>query len=138
MRFAPLALVAIACQVDPGALPDAAPCRPSPDYFVSDVYPRYLQDGRCASDRGCHQTNGTLRLAPPEAAPAPSTPLDQWPTNWRNNYESTVPLVRCDNPLQSHLLTIPEGVGNLHPPGPVVTDRVAAADLIQSWVARSP
>jgi hypothetical protein len=30
---------------------------------------------------------------------------------------------------------MPEGLGNLHPPGPVVVDRAGAAMLVERWVA---
>ncbi|MGZ3429325.1 MAG: hypothetical protein ACXVCV_21890 [Polyangia bacterium] len=136
-----LALAALAgcaaCTVDVGAVPDAGPCAGKPDFFVSDVWPRYLVPNQCVS-RGCHDFDnghGYLRLHTPEAAPAPGTALDGWPIGWRENYLSTIQLVRCDQPLTSRLLTVPEGQSNLHPPGPVVLDRALAATLIQTWVA---
>ena len=126
-----------ACTVDNGSVPDAAACAARPDYFVSDVWPRYLVANRCNS-AGCHDFDdghGTLRLRVPEAAPAAGTPLDAWPLGWRENYLSALQLVRCDDPLASRLLTFPEGQGDLHPPGPVVLDRQTAATVIQAWVA---
>ncbi len=138
--LAALALACGACAIDPGPQPDGGACDPDPDYFVSDVYPRYLVAGRCSADRGCHgggDAHGTLRIRPPEAAPAPGTPLAAWPPNWRDNYFDAAALVRCDQPGQSHLLLVPEGLADLHPPGPVVGDRAAAATLIETWVARA-
>ena len=136
-RLAMLALMACAsCTVDAGAVPDAGACAASPDFFVSDVWPRYLEANRC-STRGCHDFadgHGYLRLRPPEAAPAPGTPLAAWPLGWRENYLSALQLVRCDQPLASRLLTVPEGQSNLHPPGPVVLDRATAASVIEDWV----
>jgi hypothetical protein len=127
-----------ACSIDTGAAPDAGACAASPDYFVSDVWPRYLAANQCASG-GCHDFSdghGYLRLRPPEAAPAAGATIDAWPIGWRENYLSALQLVRCDQPLASRLLTVPEGQSNLHPPGPVVLDRQLAATLIETWVAR--
>lgn len=136
-----LALVAAlgcaACTVDTGPVPDAGACATRPDVFVSDVWPRYLDANQCASS-GCHafdDGHGYLRLRAPEAPPAPGTPLADWPLGWRENFLSALALVRCDDPLASRLLTVPEGDFNLHPPGPVVRDRAAAAAAVQAWVA---
>ncbi len=132
------ALAGAACTIDTGAVPDAGPCAASPDYFVSDVWPRYLAPNQCSS-RPCHDFtdgHGYLRLREPEAPPPPGTPLGNWPLGWRENYLSTIQLVRCDDPLASRLLTVPEGASNLHPPGPVVRDRVTAAAVVQTWVTR--
>ena len=136
-----LALVALigcaACSIDAGAVPDAGPCAASPDYFVNDVWPRYLDANQCAS-RGCHDFSdghGYLRLRSPEPAPARGSTIDAWPLGWRENYLSALQLVRCDQPLVSRLLTVPEGQSNLHPPGPVVRDRQTAATVIETWVA---
>jgi hypothetical protein len=141
MRAGLLALVfcSAGCQINLGATADAGTCTPAPDYFVSDVWPGYLQSNQC-TNRGCHDFSdghGYLRLRPPEPdPPSPGAPLTAWPTAWRQNYLSTIQVVRCDEPLASRLLTVPEGIGNLHPPGPVVIDRAIAAQLIETWVAR--
>jgi hypothetical protein len=124
-----------ACTVDLGAVPDAGACPASPDFFVSDVYPRYLVPNQCGNS-GCHAFNGghgTLRLRPPETPPAQGTALVDFPTAWRENYLSALQLIRCDQPSLSRLLTVPEGQGNLHPPGPVVLDRNTAALVITRW-----
>jgi hypothetical protein len=135
-RLLAMALACAGCTIDLGATPDAGACRPVPDLFVSEVWPGYILSNQCANG-GCHDFSvghGSLRFQTPEAAPAPGTPLVAWPTAWRLNYLSAIQLVRCDLPLQSRLLTVPEGIGNLHPPGPVVLDRAAAAQIVQSWV----
>jgi hypothetical protein len=137
-RLAVAALVGCAaCSIDTGAVPDAGACAAKADYFVSDVWPRYLAANQCGS-RGCHDFDdghGYLRLHTPEAAPAVGSTIDVWPIGWRENYLSALQLVRCDQPLASRLLTVPEGQSNLHPPGPVVLDRTLAATLITTWVA---
>lgn len=136
--LAAAALVGAACTVDAGATPDAGACAARPDFFVSDIYPRYLVANQCGNG-GCHDFNdghGYLRLHAAETpAPTPGLALDAWPIGWRENYLSTIQLVRCDAPLESRLLLVPEGAANLHPPGPVVLDRAAAAAMVQSWVA---
>lgn len=137
-RLAPIAVLACAaCTVDIGTRPDGGACATSPDVFVSEVWPRYLVPNQCAN-RGCHSFengHGYLRLRMPEdPPPAPGTPLEQFPFAWRENYLSALQLVRCDDPPSSRLLTVPEGIGNLHPPGPVVLDRAAATMAVQRWV----
>jgi hypothetical protein len=127
------------CQINLGATSDAGACQPAPDYFVSDVWSGYLQSNQC-TNLGCHDFSdghGYLRLRSPEPeVPSPGMPLSAWPAAWKQNYLSAIQLVRCDQPLASRLLTVPEGIGNLHPPGPVVTDRALAAQVIETWVAR--
>ena len=127
------------CTVDVGTLPDAGACTASPDYFVSDVYPRYLVANQCGVG-GCHAFDGghgVLRLLAPEmSSPAPGQPIAAWPIAWHENYLSAIHLLRCDAPLDSRLLAVPEGRNNLHPPGPVVLDRASAALVIETWVSR--
>jgi hypothetical protein len=131
-----LSLALAACTIDTGVAPDAGACAPSPDFFVSDVWPRYLAANLCAS-AGCHDFavgHGSLRLHAPGAAPLAGTPLAAWPADWRENYLSTIQLLRCDVPDASRLITVPEGVDDLHPPGPIVRDRADARAVIETWV----
>jgi hypothetical protein len=125
------------CTVDVGPQAQAAACTASPDFFVSDVWPKYLVANQCSTG-GCHSFDnghGSLRLRDPEPAPAPGLDvLTAWPLGWRENYLSTIQILRCDAPLMSRLLTVPEGESNLHPPGPVVLDRKTAATTIDTWV----
>ena len=81
-----------------------------------------------------------------EAAPAAGTALGSWPPGWHATYVSAIQLLRCDAPLESRLWTVPLGVGNLHPPGPVIgsarlsdgttLDRAAAEKIIETWIAQ--
>lgn len=125
------------CRIDVGTTPDAAPCAPAPDFFVGDIWPRYLAANQCAN-RGCHDFadgHGYLRLRVPERPPpAAGLALAEWPLGWRENYLSTIQLLRCDAPASSRLLTVPEGIGNLHPPGPVVRNRAEATALVETWI----
>jgi hypothetical protein len=137
MRGAWLGLTLAGCALDVGTTPNTPACARSPDYYVSDVWPRYLDANRCASS-GCHSFangHGYLRLRPPEPAPTPGTALTDWPLAWRENYLSTIQLLRCDSPLDSRLLSVPMGVNGLHPPGPVVIDRATAKKVVETWVA---
>lgn len=135
-RWTFAALLLGGCSLDLGSTA-ATPCAPSPDFFVSDVWPRYLAANGCAIG-GCHALSdghGTLRLRDVTADPAPTAKqaLDSWPLSWRENYLSTIHLVECNAPLESRLLTVPEGVGDLHPPGPVVLYRQTAQAVMESW-----
>jgi hypothetical protein len=127
------------CTLNVGAPPDAGACTASPDFFVSDVYPRYLVANQCGSG-ACHAFeggHGVLRLRTPEMPlPSPGQSIDAWPMAWRENYLSAIHLLDCDAPLESRLLIVPEGRNNLHPPGPVVLDRTTAAQVIQTWVSK--
>jgi hypothetical protein len=131
-----LALVSIGCTVSAGTTPDAGSCSPSPQFFVSDVWPKYLAANFCGTAGSCHDFNdghGYFRLRPPGAAPKMNVPLAQWPTSWRENYHAAVQLFDCAQPLDSLLLEIPGGRDDLHPVGPVVLDRTAAATVLQAW-----
>src|SRR5438094_899312 len=72
MRPAALALaLVLGCRVDAGPVPDAAPCRSSTAYFVTDVWLRYLDANQCAVP-ACHGFDGGhgyLRFRPPGTAP---------------------------------------------------------------------
>jgi hypothetical protein len=130
-------LAPIACTIDVGRVPDAAPCAASPDVFVQSVWPRYLAASSCGL-QGCHDFSdghGYFRLRQPEIPPFPGLAVADWPTAWRENYLATIQLLDCQNPARSRVLVIPEGEGNLHPPGPVVRDRATALAVLQAWVA---
>ena len=127
------------CTIATGAVPDAGACPANADYFVSDVWPRYLAANRCNTSN-CHDFDhghGYLRLRVPESpAPPAGSTIDTWPVGWRENFLSALQLVDCDTPAQSRILLVPEGQSNLHPPGPVVLDRATAATVISTWVGK--
>jgi hypothetical protein len=132
-RWASVALLAASCTVDAGAT-SADACKPSPAFFVSDVWPRYLVPNLCGISQ-CHAFDGgqgVLRFR--EVGAPPTGTLADWPLEWRENYLSSIQFLRCDDPAESRLLTMPEGIGNLHPPGPVVDDRATAKSVIESWL----
>jgi hypothetical protein len=142
MRLALVVLGAslgIGCQVDAGTVSDAAPCQPSTDVFISDVRLGYFDSNQCAQS-GCHASDdsghGYFRLQPFGTAPTLGTPLGSWPDPWRANYENAIQLVRCDDALQSRLLTVPEAKADPHPVDPAdrVQDHVMAEGIFQKWV----
>jgi hypothetical protein len=111
-------LLLSACSIDLGTT-SATACTPSPALFVSDVWPRYLVANQCGS-AACHAFvggHGTLRLrdVSGEHAPAVSVALNAWSLGWRENYLSATHQLNCNSPLESPLLTMPEGNGDLHP-----------------------
>jgi hypothetical protein len=136
-RVVALVLLGAGCRVELGAVPDAGPCAPSPRYFVSDFWLRYVDANQCAT-AGCHAQSGGhgyLRYAPPGNAPAATDPFDTWPAAWRANYFESVQLVRCDDPTASRLLTVPEGRADPHPPGDSIDDHAAAEQIFRDWIA---
>jgi hypothetical protein len=139
MQLPSLALLLAGCTVALPATPDAGPCQAAPDYFASDVWPRYLAATSCGLAGSCHDFSdghGYFRLRVPEPVPPfPGLPIDAWPIGWRENYLAAIQLLDCTQPLASRLLTVPEGLADPHPPGPVVRDRATAATVLQTWVA---
>jgi hypothetical protein len=132
-----VAVVAAGCTVELRATTDAAPCAPSPRFFVADVWLPYVDANQCAT-AGCHAFDGGhgyLRFRAPGNAPDPTTPLSACPAAWRDNYLAATQLVRCDDPLKSRLLTVPEGKADPHPPGVAVMDPGAAELLFSEWVS---
>ncbi len=136
-RLAALVCLAVGCTVPLGERPDAAPCAPSTSFFVSDFWLGYLDANQCATS-DCHAFeggHGYLRFRAPGNMPDPSAAIADWPAAWRDNYEQAVQLVRCDDPLKSRLLTVPEGKADPHPPGVSVTSPPVAEELFQQWIA---
>jgi hypothetical protein len=132
-----LALFLLAgCTVPLGAVPDAAPCAPSTSFFVSDMWLGYFGRNQCATS-SCHDFDGGhgyLRFHAPGTMPDAASPIATWPPAWRDNYQQAIQLVRCDQPLSSRLLTVPEGKADPHPPGVSIDVPAAAELLFQEWV----
>ena len=144
--FAPLALAFClsACgTVDPGP-PTGPPmgCNGSPAFFVSDVWPKYLDKFGCGKV-DCHDSrsgHSSFRLQDvsmvptPGAGDAPST----WPDEWRFNYVNATRQLNCSDPLSSRLLVKPEEAGVPHQGGKLVTgtDADAARTLFVEWAGK--
>jgi len=132
-------LIAIAfgaCVPAAGDRPDGGTCHPSPRFFATDIYPRYLDFNGCGRN-ACHAAavgGGYFRLNYVLDAPVTQPNVDLWPEGWRENYYSAVQLVRCDDPLQSRLLTKPAGLSDPHPGGNTVSNLAEAQDLFRRWI----
>jgi hypothetical protein len=125
------------CSVPLGTAPDAAPCMPSTEFFVSDFWLGYVDANQCATS-DCHAFeggHGYLRYRAPGNMPDPKAAISDWPAAWRDNYYESIQLVRCDDALKSRLLTVPLGTSDPHPPGVSVTSEAVADDLFQRWIA---
>jgi hypothetical protein len=133
-------LLAAGCEtVDTGPFtgPPAGCDAPAP-YFVSDVWPRYFERYMCAKG-GCHDASsghGFFRLQSVAgvAAPQPTDPVSIWPAEWAANLRTAQQNISCSNPTASLILTVPEGRGQPHPPGAVVTDMAEAETIFRTWL----
>ena len=131
-----VAILITSCVPAAGDRPDSGMCRPSPHFFASDIYPRYLDFNGCGRN-GCHGVtvgSGYFRLAYVLDAPLAEPDVTRWPAGWRANYESATQLLRCDAPTESRLLATPAGLADPHPAGNTVSNLAEAQDLFRRWV----
>jgi hypothetical protein len=138
-----LALAAVslaACgTIDPG--PDTGPpmgCAAPPEFFVSDVWPKYFDQYGCGKS-DCHDANtghGFFRLQSlvGVTAPQPTDAVSSWPPEWSANFRAVQQNLSCADPLGSPVLAVPEGRGQPHPGGVVVTDPTSADALFMMWL----
>jgi predicted CxxxxCH...CXXCH cytochrome family protein len=130
-----LGLLALGCDtVDIGKpLADVNACRPPVAFFLSDVWPNFLNktygDKRC-SNAGCHDSGSArqLVLTPPTSMPA--TPL---PPDWAMVYRSVTEQLLCTNVDSSPLLTRPDGRQS-HGGGKLIDPEGPEATLVKMWV----
>ena len=104
----------------------------------SDVWPKYFDTYQCGKS-DCHDASsghGFFRLASLAGvvAPQPTAPVTTWPMAWQQNLQAVQHNISCSDPLQSAVLAVPEGRGQPHPPGVVVTDAPSADALFQMWL----
>jgi hypothetical protein len=135
MRWLAAALLLCGCKIDLHIAPDASPCMPSTRYFVDTIWFDYISSYECATS-GCHAFSGGhgyLRFHPPATSPDPADPFATWPAAWQENYLAAIQLVRCDLPLASRLLTVPEGKADPHPPGDVVMFQPFVDQMFLAW-----
>jgi len=123
--------------VGPDTEPPSGCDAPAP-FFVSDVWPNYFDNYGCGKS-DCHDASsghGFFRLQTVAGVPAPmpTDPLSTWPTAWAANLRAVQTNVSCANPTASAVLVVPEGRGQPHPPGDVVTDHAAADALFRMWL----
>ena len=137
LRLALLGFLLAGCTVSVGNSPDAGSCLPSTAYFASTFWLGYIDPNQCATS-SCHAFDGGhgyLRFRPPGDIPQPGVAFADWPAAWQDNYYQSIQFMRCDQPLQSRLLTVPEGKADPHPPGPSVMTPSEAEQLFQDWVS---
>ncbi len=131
----------VGCTIDLG--PDTGPpqqCNAPPDYFVTDVWPRYFEKYTCGRSQ-CHDAStgkGYFRVQDVSAvaAPTPTMPVSTWPAAWQNNLRAVERNVSCADPLASNVLIVPTGRGQRHPPGISVTDIPEADMIFTTWLAK--
>ena len=121
--------------VDLGATPaDVNACRPSQQFFATDVWPKYLSmqyNGKHCYDGGCHdgQGGGALNLLPP-ATPL-TFPLDP---DWVKVYQNAANQTECTIPRSSKIVTKPENVIT-HGGGMLIQQGGPEEMIIIQWVS---
>ena len=129
-------LLLAACNtVDVGPpLADVNACRPSPAFFVEQIWPNFLskeyEGGKHCSDRSCHDAGSgrQLVLTPPQSAG--TIPL---PPDWAVIYRSTTEQLLCTNIESSPLLARPDG-RQTHGGMKLIEPNGPEATLVKMWV----
>jgi len=131
----PIVVLSAACNtVDVGPpLADVNACRPSPSFFVEQIWPNFLSkefNGKKCSDRSCHDAGSgrQLVLTPPQSAG--TVPL---PPDWALIYRSTTEQLLCTNVDSSPLLTRPDG-RQTHGGSKLIEPNGPEATLVKMWV----
>ena len=125
--------------VDTG--PETGPpagCNAPPAFFISDMWPQYFDKYGCGKS-DCHDASsghGYFRLQDVSGIPAPlpTDPVSTWPSAWAANLRAVQQNISCANPTGSIVLVVPEGLGQPHPGGVVVTDAPSADALFRMWL----
>jgi hypothetical protein len=135
------ALVLAACgTIDPGP-PTGPPmgCNGSPTFFLTDVWPKYLEKNMCGKSE-CHdyltgKSSFRLKDVANAMMPNPSDPPSKWPEEWQFNYVNATRQLNCADPLSSRLLIKPEQRGTSHQGGTIVTgtDATDAETMFAQW-----
>jgi len=120
---------------------DINACRPSEQYFVTDIWPTVIsQDygGVHCYDSQCHGVASTnsLRLIFPlvtgmDATGAVILPLTG---DWAANYRTVSEQMNCSNVAGSKLLQMPSGQ-KTHRGGMLISPTGTEADVITAWVS---
>jgi hypothetical protein len=130
-----LLLLSAACNtVDVGPpLADVNACRPSPSFFVQQIWPNFLTKdfgGKHCSDRTCHDAGSGRQLVLTAPTSAGMVPL---PPDWAVLYKSVTEQLRCSNVSSSPLLARPDG-RQTHGGGKLIEPDGAEATLVKMWV----
>jgi hypothetical protein len=130
-----IVVLSAACNtVDVGPpLADVNACRPSPSFFVEQVWPNFLNkefNGKRCSDRSCHDASSgrQLVLTPPQSQG--TVPL---PPDWALVYRSATEQLLCTNVESSPLLTRPDG-RQTHGGQKLIDPDGPEATLVKMWV----
>jgi hypothetical protein len=128
-------LLAACNTVDVGpTLADVNACRPSPAFFVEQVWPNFLAKdygGKRCSDRTCHDAGSGRQLVLTPPTSAGTLPL---PPDWSVVYRSVTEQVRCTNVDSSPLLTRTDG-RQPHGGEKLIDQNGPEATLIKMWVS---
>lgn len=134
--WAGLMVLAAACDtVDVGPpLADVNACRPSPTFFVQEIWPNFLAKdygGKRCSDRACHDAGSGRQLVLTPPTSAGTVPL---PPDWAVLYKSVTEQLLCTNVASSPLLTRPDG-RQTHGGGRMIDQNGPEATLVKMWVS---
>lgn len=129
-----VALLAGCNTVDVGPpLADVNACRPSPGFFVEQIWPNFLgkdYGGKRCSDASCHDAGSGRQLVLTPPTSAGTVPL---PADWAMIYKSATEQLLCTNVESSPLLTRPDG-RQTHGGGKLIDPQGAEAMLVKMWV----
>jgi len=128
--------------VDLGNPPsDINACRPSQAFFVSEIYPNFLNNdygGKHCWDAACHGTlaPNALDLTMIDLNdPAMANPPIPLTGVWESNYLSATEEMSCSNVSASKLLEYPAGV-RVHGGGKLIEPDGPEAMLIIMWISQ--
>jgi hypothetical protein len=130
---------ATGCQtVDLGTPPaDVNTCMPSEQVFVDSIWPNFLgadYGGKHCYDSACHgvgSANGLVLMVPAESGALPL------PSDWQNDYASTINELECSDVDDSKLLLFPENK-LVHGGGMLIAPTGAEAMAVEAWVGGGP
>jgi hypothetical protein len=137
MKRALFVLVVVAgCNtVDVGPpLADVNACRPSPSFFVEQIWPNFLSKdygGKKCSDASCHDAGSGRQLVLTAPTSMGTVPL---PSDWAIIYKSATEQLLCTNVDASPLLSRPDGQ-QTHGGGKLIDPGGAEATLVKMWVS---
>lgn len=130
-----LLLLAACNTVDVGPpLADVNACRPSPSFFVQQIWPNFLSksydNGKHCNDASCHDAGSGRQLVLTAPTSMGVVPL---PSDWEMIYRSTTEQLLCTNVDASPLLERPDG-RQTHGGGKLIDASGPEATLVKMWV----
>ena len=136
----------VACEtVDLGKPPaDINACRPSQEFFTTEIWPNFLaKDGYAGGahchDSACHGAGPPTRssFTVPPCVPTDPTMLPPLPLTgeWANNYMSVTEQMNCANVAASKLLESPPA-SRTHGGGKLIRAHGPGGDPHQMWISQ--